>query len=127
MPRQTILACNLSDARLSKLRFLCMKLGVLVKAVPAEDFAQPVGALCGVLERTEAADDDSFTDEMIVFCHMDHPAVNRFLQTAKQLRVPPFPLKAVLTPTNAGWSAVQLHAELKAEREAIMKGDPLHE
>ena len=73
MPRQTILACNLSDARLSKLRFLCMKLGVLVKAVPAEDFAQPVGALCGVLERTEAADDDSFTDEMIVFCHMDHP------------------------------------------------------
>ena len=33
--RPTILTFNLNETRLSKLRFLCMKLGLLVKPVPA--------------------------------------------------------------------------------------------
>ena len=52
MSRPTILAFNLPDARLSRLRFLCMKLGTLVKPVPAEDFNQPLAALAGLTERT---------------------------------------------------------------------------
>ena len=40
--RPTILTFNFPEARLSKLRFLCMKLGANVKAVPAEDFCQPI-------------------------------------------------------------------------------------
>ena len=124
MPRPMILACQLSEARLAKLRFLCMKAGVLLKAVPEEDFAQPVGALCGLMERNEAPEaGDAFDGEMIVFCHMDHMMVNRFLQLQKQQRVPMFAIKAMLTPTNAGWNIYGLYAELKQEREAIINGD----
>ena len=32
-------------------------------------------------------------------------------------------LKAVLTPTNVGWNACQLYAELCREREAFRRGD----
>ena len=121
--RPTILTFNLTDARLSKLRFLCMKLGLAVKPVPAEDCCQPISALCGLSDPADAAPAEAFSEEMLVFCHMDNTAVNRFLQTAKQMRYAPVALKAILTPTNAAWTPVQLCAELKQERAAIMQGE----
>ena len=123
MARPTILALNLTDERQSKLRFICMKLGLLMKTVPAEDFHQPIGALCGLLPRAEGAAEASFADELLVFCHMSSMQVNRFLQTARQMRFAPVALKAILTPTNAAWTPVQLCAELKQERAAIMQGE----
>lgn len=126
--RPMILTFNLSEARLAKLRFLCMKLGAAVKPVPAADCVQPIAALCGLAAPQEAAQAEGFPDEMLVFCHMDNAAVNRFLQTAKQLRFAPVALKAILTPTNAEWTPQQLWQELKAERAAVMKGGAaLHE
>ena len=125
--RLTILTFNLTDARLSKLRFLCMKLGLMVKPVPAEDCCQPISALCGLSERADAAPTEAFPEEMLVFCHMDNAAVNRFLQTAKQMRFAPVALKAILTPTNAAWTPAQLCAELKDERAAVMQGTTTHE
>ena len=121
--RPTILTFNFTEARLSKLRFLCMKLGILVKPVPAEDFCQPISALCGLSDPADAAPAESFSEEMLVFCHMDNAAVNRFLQTAKQMRFAPVALKAILTPTNAEWTPLQLRDELKQEREAILRGE----
>lgn len=121
--RPTILSFNLPDARLSKLRFLCMKLGVLVKPVPAEEWNQPLSALCGLSDPAETSPAEGFCEEMLVFCHMDNAAVNRFLQTAKQMRFAPVALKAILTPTNAEWSPAALCAELKAERAAVLRGE----
>ena len=121
--RPTILTFNLSDVRLSKLRFLCMKLGLAVKSVPAEDFSQPIGALCGLTDRIDAAPAEAFPEEMLIFCHMDNTAVNRFLQTTKQMRFAPVALKAILTPTNAEWTPAQLCIELQEERAAVLKGE----
>ena len=127
MSRPVVLAYCVPEARLSKLRFLCMKLGLLLKPVQAEDFCQPVGALCGVKPRAESeAEKELSVGEMLVFCHMDNGAVNRFLTVQKQLRVPPFPIKAILTPTNADWNAAQLYAELTQERSAITSGEAAH-
>ena len=125
--RPTILTFNLSDVRLSKLRFLCMKLGLAVKPIPAEDCCQPISALCSLSEPAEAAPAEAFSEEMLVFCHMDNAQVNRFLQTAKQMRFAPVALKAILTPTNAAWTPVQLCAELRQERQAVMQGTTTHE
>ena len=121
--KPTILVFNLNEARLSKLRFLCMKLGLAVKPVPAEDCCQPISALCGLSEPAEASPADIFPEEMLIFCHMDNAQVNCFLQTAKQMRFAPVALKAILTPTNVEWTPVQLCAELRQEREAVLKGD----
>ena len=125
--RPTILTFNLNENRLSKLRFLCMKLGVAVKPVPAEDFCLPISALCGLSEPVEASPAEAFAEEMLIFCHMDNAQVNRFLQTAKQMRFAPVALKAILTPTNAEWTPAQLCQELKDERAAVMQGTTTHE
>jgi hypothetical protein len=58
---------------------------------------------------------------------MDNAQVNRFLQTAKQMRYAPVALKAILTPTNAEWTPAQLCRELKDERAAVMRGETTHE
>lgn len=121
--KPTILVFNLSETRLSKLRFLCMKLGLAVKPVPAEDCCQPISALCGLSDAVEAVPAEAFPEEMLIFCHMDNAQVNRFLQTAKQMRFAPVALKAILTPTNAEWTPAQLCQELKQERAAVMKGE----
>lgn len=121
--KPTILTFNLSDTRLSKLRFICMKMGTAVKPVPAEDFCQTIGALCRLAEAADPSPAEVFSEEMLVFCHMDNTAVNRFLQTAKQMRFAPVALKAILTPTNAEWSPLQLCQELKQERAAVLKGE----
>lgn len=128
MPRPTILAFHLTDARLAKLRFVCMKLGLLVQVVPPEDFTQPLSALAGLTERIpEPEKADAFPEEMLVFCHMTNAQLNRFLQTLKQQRVPAFPLKAILTPTNADWTPIALCAELKEERAAVLSGSQAHQ
>ena len=125
--RPTILTFNLSEARISKLRFLCMKLGLTVRPVPTEDFCQPLSALCGLSDPAQAAAAEPFSKEMLVFCHMDNAQVNRFLQTATQMRFAPVALKAILTPTNAAWTPAQLCQELKQERAAVLQGQTTHE
>ena len=121
--KPTILTFHFAPDRLSKLRFLCMKLGVAVKAVPAADLGQPISALCGLSEPVEAAPAEDFPGEMMIFCHMDNAQVNRFLMTCKQMRFAPVDLKAILTPTNASWTPKQLYDELRQEREAILHGE----
>ena len=48
--------------------------------------------------------------------------LNAFLHGFRADKIPPVSLKAILTPTNAGWNALQLHDELVKEREAIQRG-----
>lgn len=121
--RATILSFNIPENKAGKLKFVCMKCGVLLKAVDTADFTQPIGALCGLADRIAGEAAAPFTDEMLVFCHMPDAQVNRFLTTARQLRLPQIALKAILTPTNVSWTANQLHDELTAERSAVMRGD----
>lgn len=125
--RSTILTFHMAPDRLSKLRFLCMKLGIALKPVPEEDAGQRISALCGLTPREDAPAAAPVPEEMIVFCHMDDGQVSRFLQTAKQLRFAPVALKAVLTPTNAEWSPARLCAELRQERAAVKAGGTAHD
>lgn len=128
MPRPTILACHLTDARMSKLRLLCMRLGLLIKPVTEADFTQPLSVLSGLEAPGEALPaEGSVEEELLVFCHMPDSAVSRFLQLARQQRIPPFALKAVLTPTNAAWTLPRLFRELAEEREALRQGSNAHE
>lgn len=124
MARPLILAYGLTSERLSRLKYVCMRLGMLARAVPEEDMGQPVGALCGVTERIADAPVAAVSEEMLVFCHMDNASVSRFLQMLRQQRIPPFGLKAMLTPVNAAWNAQQLCMELQQERAAIAAGNP---
>ncbi len=120
MPRPSVLAFNVPGDRLAKLRMVCMRSGLLLREVPAEAFGQPIGVLCGVAEAGEMpATAPDFGGEMLLFAHMSNAQVQKFLQTSRQMKAPSFPIKAVLTPTNAAWTAGQLYQELTEERAAI--------
>lgn len=119
--RPTLLAFNVTGDRLNRLRFACMRQSILLSPVPQEDFAQPLGALCGLTPRAaEAPSAEPLPGEMLVMANLSRQQAERLLAALKQAHLA-FPLKAVLTPTNAAWDASRLYWELTAEREAIAR------
>ena len=115
-----VLCYNLQPEKLGRLRVLALRLGIGVRVVEPEQFALPVGALAGVTETPETVEAvEPFTDEMLVMAHFRPGMLDAFLNGFRQSRIPPVKLKAMLTETNAGWSAARLHREILAEHEQM--------
>ena len=119
----TVLTFNVSDADIAKMRGLSAPLGIRFKAVPAESFTLPLGGMLGIPTGPVSAPSDgqTFTDPMLLMCNFNEQQFNRFLQLLRAPGLPRIPLKAVLTPHNVGWNAMQLHAELVREHEAMRR------
>lgn len=125
--KQLILSYNLPAKHLAKLRMEAMKLGVRVRPVEKREYLQSLGSFTGLLGTFESVyDGENFPEPMLVLCGFSQPMVNTFLTLLKASRLPPVPLKAVLTETNQGWNSLELHDELKQEHEALKNGQPLH-
>ena len=119
-----ILAFNLDEDALKTLKGICDWLQLRLKSVPPESFALPLGALAGMPAAALGASlvgAPFFNDPMLVMCQLDEPRFNAFLGALRGSGIPAIPLKAVLTPTNANWSALQLHSELMREHAAIQR------
>ena len=116
----TILTYNLDSLTRSGVQALCRYLGFHFKSVARSEFALPIGLLAGIPMKAPASPvpEAAFSDPMLVMCHLLGDQLDAFLQglRAQGIRIP---LKAVLTPSNVGWSAPQLHAELLSEHEAM--------
>ena len=115
-----VLCYNLQPEKLGRLRVLALRLGIGVRVVEPEKFGLPVGALAGVMEPPETVEAaEPFADEMLVMAHFRPGMLDAFLNGFRQSRIPPVKLKAMLTETNAGWSAARLHREIRAEHEQM--------
>ncbi len=119
-----VLSYNLSPDKQDALRALCDAQGIRLRAVSPGELALPVGALAGLpcaVKPASGAPLSTFSDEMLVMCHMLSPQLDAFLAGLRGSGVGPIPLKAVLTPTNVAWSALQLHDELAREHAAMLR------
>ena len=126
--KQLILAYNLPAKHLAKLRMAAMKLGVPVRPVEKREYLQSLGSFVGLLGTFESVyDGENFPEPMLVLCGFSQPMVNTFLSLLKASRLPPIPLKAVLTETNQGWNSLELHDELQKEHAAMTAGKSAHE
>ena len=115
-----VLCYNLQPEKLGRLRVLALRLGIGVRVVEPEKFGLPVGALAGVLDAPETVEEaEPFSDEMLVMAHFRPGMLDAFLNGFRQSRIPPVKLKAMLTETNAAWSAARLHREIRAEHEQM--------
>ena len=56
---------------------------------------------------------------MLVFCGVRQPLLNQVLEVIRLAKLPPIPLKAVLTVGNQEWDSLKLREELLKEREAM--------
>lgn len=115
-----VLTYHIAPAKLAKIQVLCLRLGIRVCPVLPEDYGEPLAALAGLTEKGQyPMPTDTFTDEMLVMAHFRPGMMDAFLNGFRQSRIPPVPLKAMLTETNAQWNSVELHRAIAEEHEMM--------
>lgn len=96
----------------------CARLGFRLRPVsPAE-----TGHALSTLAWGTAAPADTpalISEPMLVLCGLSSAQLDRLLATLRNGGVPLTCLKAVLTPTNQGWSFAALYRELLRERLSV--------
>ncbi len=121
----TVLMYNCSGEEFSKLRQIFAMLRLRMRPVTPDRYHLTLGELAaGAGEPAEAA--EPITEAMLVFCGLGNAFLDQVLAVIRTAKLPPIPLKAVLTDTNRDWNSLQLHAELCREREAIKNGASAH-
>ena len=109
-----ILAYNFTPERLAALKLLCMMLRVQLKPVERTQLLQPVGSLAAVPEAYTGAE---ATQELLLMCGFQRSDLDRLLAGIRKSKLQSVKLKAMLTPTNAQWNAIDLLKELEQEHE----------
>ena len=90
------------------------------QSIEEDDMPICVGVLAGVMQAPEQLEPAApFSDEMLVMAHFRPGMLDAFLGGFRQSRIPPVKLKAMLTETNAAWTANELHTAILAEHEQM--------
>lgn len=120
MAGETVLLYNCSGPQWAKLRQVLVMQKLRMKAVDPSQYGL---TLTQVLEGSQEASgvEEEFSDPMLVFCSITGPHLDRLLGSMKRSKLPPIPLKAVLTPTNRDWTSQQLWQELRREHQAMQE------
>ena len=126
MPKPEVLLFNIQrDDRCEAIERYLTGHGVTVRHIPPADFGQPIGFLLGLpgYQAAESRSFFTFSDEMLLMRGFDQAMLNDFLSFFSREKVRRIALKAMLTPSNAAWSAAELHRHLSAEQQkfAAMK------
>lgn len=126
MATPLLLAIGLSAENLRGARMAAALAKARVREVRPEEYALPLGALCADAPpdpavQTAPAAGGAPVEPTLVLAHFPPGRLDAVLQALRRVGVRA-PLRAVLTPTNAGWTPARLSAELCREREAILAG-----
>ena len=115
----TILMYNCSGPEFSRLRQIFAMLRLRMRPVGPERYHLTLRELAnGEGEASEQAE-EPIPGAMLVFCGLGDALLHQVLEVIRLAKLPPIPLKAVLTASNQEWTTRQLREELLKEREAI--------
>ena len=115
----TILMYNCSGPEFSRLRQIFAMLRLRMRPVGPERYHLTLRELAnGEGEASEQAE-EPIPEAMLVFCGLGDALLHQVLEVIRLAKLPPIPLKAVLTASNQEWTTRQLWEELLKEREAI--------
>ena len=115
----TILMYNCSGPEFSKLRQIFAMLRMRMHPVTPDRYHVSLIDLAnGKGEPAETAS-APMEEAMLVFCGVRQPLLNQVLEVIRLAKLPPIPLKAVLTVGNQEWDSLKLREELLKEREAM--------
>ena len=102
MPQPTVLCYDLVGAAwLAKLPAICAVQGLRLRRLEAGHLGLTPG------------------EPILIFCRLVPGQLDRLLAALRKAGVPRTCLKAILTPTNAGWTLKALYEELRQERERL--------
>ncbi|MBM6886214.1 DUF3783 domain-containing protein [Pseudoflavonifractor phocaeensis] len=126
MNHPMVLLYNLNNEKGGKIRRMCLPLGLRTRLVEPAEYGLTLSQLVeGQPPETPWAG-ECFSEELLLLVNCPGPLLDRFLQGFRRNKIPPVGLKAVLTPTNSGWTSLELREELAKEREAIRQGQGAH-
>ena len=123
MNNMQILLFHVEPLKAAHIERLCINLGIRTSRIKQEDYSQKLAYLAGIPGFPRENIDytgPEFPSEMMVFANMAD-MLDRFLSEYKKAGIPPIGLKAVVTPHNIFWSAVDLYEELFKEHQAFQK------
>ena len=121
----TILMYECSGPEYSKLRQIFAMLRLRMRPVTPDKYHLTLaeladGKLTGKGEPLEDASDvKPVPERMLVFCGLNQVLLAQVLEVIRLAKLPPIPMKAVLTMNNLQWNTMQLYEELCREREAM--------
>ena len=117
----SVLLYNCSGPQWSKLYQIMMLLRMRIRIITPQLYQIPVGQLAtGKWDPSQECEPgEPFPQAMMVFCGISGKQFGPILAAIREAKLPPIPLKAILTPTNAQWDSRQLYEELCREREAL--------
>ncbi len=120
MTKQAVLLYNCSGPQWTKLHQMMMMLRFRIRMIRPEQYHLPLEQLAQG-QGEPAADNvpETFPESMMVFCGVGQAQLEAILNAVRLSKLPPIPLKAVLTDSNREWDSVQLHEELLKEKETI--------
>ena len=130
-----------------KRKGVLVRLGIRIRNIAPEQAGQQVGYLAGLPgfaeqvcpapeagaeeqtgeqtgEQTEGPQTEPLVipERMLVFCGFTERGIGELLSQFRRAKLPPVPMKAVLTEHNSGWSFYRLYQELRREHEAMSAG-----
>ena len=101
-----------------KLLQLCAIQGVRLRLVEGGDLDRSLSVLAqGLRPDSPSSPGSPLPEPVLIFCHFSDKGLNRFLLSLRRIQA--LCLKAVLTPSNAGWSLRTLYDELCKERAQL--------
>lgn len=94
--------------------------GISVRAVSQEAYTTPIGVLLGLrkAQRVLPPLGFAFAEPMLLMHGLSDSMVDTVLAELRAANIR-IDLKAITTPTNLAWNAMQIYAELRKEREAF--------
>ena len=117
----TNLMYECSGPEYSKLRQIFAMLRLRMRPVTPDKYHLTLAELAdGKGEPLEDASDvKPVPERMLVFCGLNQVLLAQVLEVIRLAKLPPIPMKAVLTMNNLQWNTMQLYEELCREREAM--------
>lgn len=123
MPTPVILFYDPTSAPWSgKLKTVCAIQGLRLRRVENDRLDRPLLSLLARESGGEPVPAGPLPEPVMVLCGLTEPQLDRLLPALRKERI--FCLKALLTPTNAGWTLRQLYDELCLERKQMKPHTP---
>lgn len=118
MAKQSVLLYNCSGPQWTKLHQMMMMLHFRIRVIQPNQYHIPLEQLAAG-QGEPGEEQPAFPESMMVFCNIGGAQLDAVLNAIRLAKLPPIPLKAVLTDTNRVWDSIQLREELQKEREAL--------
>ena len=104
------------------LKGVLVRMGVRIRNLTPEQTGEKIGTLAGLAgceEQTDAPEASAISEKMLILHGFSQQRLQELLAGLRKAKVPPIPLKAMVTEHNADWTLYELYQEIRKEHEMM--------